>query len=176
VVAQAMTAAEKSLDNADFLFHSLHCYFVNPTKPSPDVIYEVERLKDGKNFCSRSVKAWQEGRIVFHALVSLYKAEATSANLSHSSSVMPDVPRPPDNDAEDSDERFIPFNYTGHERAHMYMYWPDEQRKALKTCTPFHPRYSPYMRLTHNYLHIQRFKVFDRPMYIFKLIINLSIY
>ena len=138
VVAQAMTAAKKSLDKADFLFHSLHCYFVNPTKPSPDVIYEVERLKDGKSFCSRSVKAWQEGRIVFHALVSLYKAEATSANLSHSSSVMPDVPQPPDNDAENSDGRFIPFNFTG---CHAYIYSPDEQRKAWKTRTPFHPRY-----------------------------------
>jgi len=71
---------------------------------------------------------------------SLYKAEATSANLSHSSSMMPDVPRPAD-DPEDSDERFTPFNYTGYECAHMYMYWPDEQRKAWKTHTPFHPRY-----------------------------------
>ena len=74
--------------------------------------YEVETPR-WKELFSGSVKAWQEGRIVFHALVSLYKAEATSANLSHSSSVMPDVPRPPDNDAEDSNKRFIPFNYTG---------------------------------------------------------------
>ena len=150
MVSQAMTAAEKSLDNADFLFHSLHCYFVNPTKGSPDVIYEVEKLKDGKSFCTRSVKAWQEGRIVFQALVSLYKADAASANLSHSSSVMPDVPRPPDEDAKELDKRFIPFNFTGFHHVHMYMYVPDEHRKAWKTRTPVHPRYRTLLSCWHS--------------------------
>ena len=35
IVGQAITAAQKSVDDLVFLVHSLHCYFVNPTKTNP---------------------------------------------------------------------------------------------------------------------------------------------
>lgn len=143
IVGQAITAAQKSVDDLDFLVHSLHCYFVNPTKTSPDVIYEVEQLKNGRSFCTRSVKAWQEGHVVFHALVSFYKADTTATNLSHTSSVMPAAPRPADHDHVAVDKRLI--SMTSMAGAHMYLYTSEEQLKSCETKSPTQPRYKMFI-------------------------------
>ena len=142
IVGQAITAAQKSVDDLNFLVHSLHCYFVNPTKTNPDVIYEVEQLKNGRSFYTRSVKAWQEGRVVLHALTSFYKVDTPATNLSHTSSVMPAAPRPPDDDHVELDKRFISFtDSAGIKCAHMYLYMSEEQLKSCETKSPTHPRY-----------------------------------
>lgn len=143
IVGQAITAAQKSVDDLDFLVHSLHCYFVNPTKTSPDVIYEVEQLKNGRSFCTRSVKTWQEGRVVFHALTSFYKADTTATNLSHTSSVMPAAPRPPDNDYVEVDKRLISMTDLGVARTYLYM--SEEQLKSCETKSPTQPRYKMFI-------------------------------
>ena len=37
--------------------HSLHCYFMLPGDPKVPIIYEVERIRDGKSFTTRRVLA-----------------------------------------------------------------------------------------------------------------------
>ena len=146
IVGQAITAAQKSVDDFDFLVNSLHCYFVNPTKTSSDVIYEVEQLKNGRSFCTRSVKAWQEDRVVFHALTSFYKVDTPTTNLSHTSSVMPAAPRPPDDDDDELDKRLISLtDSAGIKCSHMYLYMSEEQLKSCKTKSPTHPRYQMFI-------------------------------
>jgi acyl-CoA thioesterase-2 len=70
--------------------HSLHGYFVLPGDPKIPIIYEVERIRDGRSFTTRSVKAIQHGRVIFMLLASFQVAET---GLSHRIA-MPDVPHP----------------------------------------------------------------------------------
>ena len=96
-------AAAKSIDDPDFLVHSMHSYYLNPTKPTTSVIYKVERSKDGRNICSRSVTALQEDRAVFQCLASFTKAQAEEIDLNHAWHAMPNVPLPETEVPDDSE-------------------------------------------------------------------------
>lgn len=58
IVAQALRAAGMTVDPA-FLPHSLHGYFIRPGDHTLPVRFEVERLRDGRSFVTRSVVARQ---------------------------------------------------------------------------------------------------------------------
>ena len=98
VFGLALMAATKCVMDRDssFLLQSFHCYFVGPMQANPEVIYAVNRAKDGKNFCSVSVEAVQSGKICFLCLVSFQKPQATKTELNYSSFSMPAVPKPDD--------------------------------------------------------------------------------
>ena len=93
-MGQALIAASKSVSeiNSDFLLHSFHCYFVGPTQSVPAVTYKVDHAKDGKNFCSLSVRALQGDKVNFHCMASFYKHEGSV--VTHEGRPMPDVPKP----------------------------------------------------------------------------------
>ena len=74
VISQAIVSATKSVDTA-FGLHSLHCYFLLSASPAVPIIYFVERLRDGRSYCTRSVKAVQNGKIIFHLLCSYHRPE-----------------------------------------------------------------------------------------------------
>ncbi len=94
VMSQALMAATKSVStlHEDFLLHSVHCYFVGPTQTDPPVNYKVGHAKDGKNFCSLSVKAMQGDKINFHCMASFYKP--ISSVIEYQGHEMPSVPKP----------------------------------------------------------------------------------
>ena len=94
MMSQALMAATKSVSTLhdDFLLHSFHCYFVSPTKTDPPVIYKVGHAKDGRNFCTISVKAMQGDKINFHCMASFYKP--TSSIIEYQAHPMPPVPKP----------------------------------------------------------------------------------
>ena len=89
-------AAVKSVSAPDFVLHSTHCYFLSPAQISSDIIYEVDRSRDGRTFSSRAVKALQDGKVIFHCLVSFQRegSASTETELSHSNHLMPNVPVP----------------------------------------------------------------------------------
>ena len=60
VIGQALVAATRTVDGRPP--HSLHCYFMLPGDPRIPIIYEVERIRDGKSFATRRVMARQHGR------------------------------------------------------------------------------------------------------------------
>ena len=70
----------------------MHSYYLNPINHTPAVIYKVDRSKDGRNICSRSVTALQEDRAVFQCLASFTKARAEEIDLNHAWHAMPGVP------------------------------------------------------------------------------------
>ena len=94
VMGQALMAATRSVSglHSDFLLHSFHCYFVGPTQVHPSVIYKVGHAKDGRNFCSLTVKATQGDKVNFHCMASFYKPETSV--ISYSGRPMPNVPKP----------------------------------------------------------------------------------
>ena len=83
--------------------HSLHCYFILPGDPNVPIIYEVDRIRDGKSFTTRRVVAIQHGRAIFSLSASFQIEEE---GLDHALN-MPKVPPPDDLPSEaDLRERF----------------------------------------------------------------------
>jgi acyl-CoA thioesterase-2 len=92
VIGQALVAACRTVDVAERPPHSLHAYFLLPGDPKVPIIYEVDRIRDGKSFTTRRVIAIQHGHPIFSMAVSFHRPEP---GLSHQAK-MPDVPMPED--------------------------------------------------------------------------------
>ena len=91
VIGQALVAACRTVDDvAQRPPHSLHAYFLLGGDPKVPIIYEVDRIRDGKSFTTRRVMAIQHGHAIFSMEVSFHGAEE---GLSHQFP-MPDVPKP----------------------------------------------------------------------------------
>src|SRR6478672_2178215 len=73
VISQALVAAERTVEER--VPHSLHCYFILPGDPNVPIIYEVDRLRDGKSFTTRRVVAIQHGRPIFNLSASFHVVE-----------------------------------------------------------------------------------------------------
>ncbi len=74
VVAQALSAAAQTVAE-DLDVHSLHGYFVRPSKPGTPSTHKVERLRDGRSFSTREVVSEAEGRQTFRMACSFHRAE-----------------------------------------------------------------------------------------------------
>jgi len=62
VIGQALVAACRTVDDVTTRPpHSLHAYFLLGGDPKVPIIYEVDRIRDGKSFTTRNVKAIQHG-------------------------------------------------------------------------------------------------------------------
>jgi acyl-CoA thioesterase-2 len=91
VIGQALVAACRTVEDvATRPPHSLHAYFLLGGDPKVPIIYEVDRIRDGKSFTTRRVVAIQHGRAIYSMSVSFHIAEQ---GWSHQFE-MPDVPKP----------------------------------------------------------------------------------
>ena len=88
VIGQALVAACRTV--AGRPPHSLHAYFLLPGDPKVPIIYDVDRIRDGKSFTTLRVIARQHGHEIFTMAVSFHTDEP---GLDHQAK-MPDVPRP----------------------------------------------------------------------------------
>jgi len=88
VIGQALVAACRTVEGRPP--HSLHCYFLIGGDPKVPIIYEVDRIRDGKSFTTRRVVAIQHGQQIFVLAVSFHNDEE---GLTHQAQ-MPDVPSP----------------------------------------------------------------------------------
>ncbi len=91
VIGQALVAACRTVEDVAVRPpHSLHAYFLIGGDPKVPIIYEVDRIRDGKSFTTRRVVAIQHGHAIFSMSVSFQLHEE---GLSHQHT-MPDVPKP----------------------------------------------------------------------------------
>jgi acyl-CoA thioesterase II len=90
VIGQALVAACRTVDTASRPPHSMHAYFLLPGDPKVPIIYDVDRVRDGKSFTTRRVKAVQHGQAIFIMSVSFHGDEP---GMSHQAP-MPEVPTP----------------------------------------------------------------------------------
>jgi acyl-CoA thioesterase-2 len=88
VIGQALVAACRTVEGRPP--HSLHAYFLLPGDPKIPIIYEVDRIRDGKSFTTRRVIAIQHGHPIFTLAASFH---ADEPGLSHQAK-MPEVPKP----------------------------------------------------------------------------------
>ncbi len=59
--------------------HSLHSYFLRPGDPAVPIVYDVERVRDGRSFATRRVLARQHGRPIYALTASFQVAEEASS-------------------------------------------------------------------------------------------------
>ena len=52
VAGQALVAATRTVDSSRMV-HSLHAYFLRPGDPTVPILYQVDRIRDGKSFTTR---------------------------------------------------------------------------------------------------------------------------
>src|SRR5207245_9129765 len=64
VAGQALVAAVRTVPG-DRAVHSLHAYFIRPGDPRVPIVYETERVRDGRSFTTRRVLAVQHGEAIF---------------------------------------------------------------------------------------------------------------
>jgi Acyl-CoA thioesterase len=88
VLGQALVAAERTVDGGRP--HSLHGYFLRPGDMQRPIVYEVDRVRDGRHFSARRVQAIQFGRPIFSMIASFQSPET---GLEHQRA-MPQVPPP----------------------------------------------------------------------------------
>jgi acyl-CoA thioesterase-2 len=88
VIGQALVAATRTVEGLPP--HSMHAYFLLAGDPKVPIIYEVDRIRDGKSFTTRRVVAIQHGHAIFSMSVSFH---ADEEGLDHQMK-MPDVPKP----------------------------------------------------------------------------------
>jgi len=74
VAAQALLAAARTAEDG-FTAHSLHSYFLLPGDTQVPIVYDVERLRDGRSFGTRRVVARQHGRPIYYQTVNFQRAE-----------------------------------------------------------------------------------------------------
>lgn len=91
VAGQALIAAGRTVESDRFV-HSLHAYFLRPGDPSVPIVYEVDRIRDGRSFTTRRVVAIQHGRAIFNLAASFQCIELGVEHFEP----MPDVAAPED--------------------------------------------------------------------------------
>ena len=122
VVGQALVAANRTVE--DRHVHSLKGDFLRPGDPKIPILYEVDRIRDGRSFTTRRVVAIQHGRAIFSMSVSFQVEES---GLEHHAP-MPDVPSPEETpDPDQFDEKV---------RKHI----PEEHRQWLNAPRPIESR------------------------------------
>jgi acyl-CoA thioesterase-2 len=88
VAGQALVAAGRTVE--DRHVHSLHSYFLRAGDPRVPIIYQVDRLRDGRSFATRRVTAIQQGRAIFALAASFQVDEESDEHQAD----MPETPAP----------------------------------------------------------------------------------
>ena len=107
VLSQALRAAYSTV--SDRQAHSVHGYFMRAGNASLPVLYEVDRIRDGRSFTTRRVVAIQEGKAIFSMSVSF---QVDERGFEHAAS-MPNVPPPEELEDDMAVVARLPENQTG---------------------------------------------------------------
>ncbi|MFD0261770.1 acyl-CoA thioesterase [Kitasatospora indigofera] len=92
VAGQALVAAGRTVEG-DRPVHSLHAYFLRPGVPGVPIVYQVDRIRDGRSFTTRRVLGIQQGRSIFALTADFHVPE--QGGIEHQNA-MPEVPAPED--------------------------------------------------------------------------------
>jgi acyl-CoA thioesterase-2 len=143
-LGQALSAAIETVP-ADRRVHSLHAYFLRPGDVARPIIYEVDRIRDGRAFTTRRVVANQGGPAIFAMSCSFQVEEP---GVEHQMA-MPPAPAPETLPTEQ--QRLAPFLTAAPEavRALLLAERPFEVRTADQIGDdPFAPARGEPRRLT----------------------------
>jgi acyl-CoA thioesterase-2 len=91
VAGQALVSAVRTVDER-YRVHSLHGYFLRPGNPTIPTVFLVDRIRDGRSFCTRRVTGVQDGQAIFTMSASFHVGDI---GIEHEDE-MPPVPNPED--------------------------------------------------------------------------------
>ena len=74
VLAQAVVAAQRTVDD-DRLMNSVHAVFLRGGDGMAPVDYTVDRVRDGRAFCTRRAQAHQFDRLIFELMATFHAPE-----------------------------------------------------------------------------------------------------
>jgi acyl-CoA thioesterase-2 len=97
VLAQALSAARRTVD-AERAAHSFHAYFLRPGDPSVPIVYQVDRIRDGRSFTTRRIVAIQHGHAIFNMSASFQVDEPSDEHQVAMPPVDPPEALPDDED------------------------------------------------------------------------------
>jgi acyl-CoA thioesterase II len=92
IVAQGLRAGTLTVDPV-FRVHSLHAYFIRTGDAAEPIRFEVDRVRNGRSFCTRRVTARQSVGVILEMTAS-YQVDEEAPQVQ--TAVMPDVPPPGD--------------------------------------------------------------------------------
>ncbi|MDE3207004.1 MAG: thioesterase family protein [Acidobacteriota bacterium] len=90
IVAQSLVAAAATVESM-FVVHSLHAYFIRRGDAEEPIRFDVERLRNGRNFVTRAVVARQSRGAILHMSASFQAVRAAAYIQTHP---FPEVPNP----------------------------------------------------------------------------------
>ncbi|KAJ5824756.1 Chromate transporter [Penicillium robsamsonii] len=111
-IAQSLSAAQETVQR-EFDAHSMHCTFVFAGTAFATIHYHVEIVRDGRTFCTRTVRAIQDNRTIFLATISFARPSPESIiNIRHAEHNPVTVPVPQDTGFEpNSNEETLELPY-----------------------------------------------------------------
>ncbi len=144
VIGQALYAACKTVEGREP--HSLHAYFLLAGDPTIPILYEVDRLRDGRSFTTRRVLAIQKGEAIFAMSASFQIPEE---GYEHQMP-MPDVPMPEDLPDRDEMRKSVLPNMPPVVRAYYERERPIEIRpvefRRYASSEKMEPRFNVWIR------------------------------
>ena len=105
VAGQALVAAGRTVPS-DRHVHSLHAYFLRPGDPAIPIVYEVDRMRDGRSFATRRVVAVQHGKPIFNLSASF---QLDQPGVEHQIDMPAGVPAP--EELPTFHQRFAPYQH-----------------------------------------------------------------
>jgi len=120
ILAQCQVAASKTV-HSSFELHSMHGYFLRAGDPALAIRYQVDDIRQGKNFSTRSVAAFQADIQIFSGSFSFQRPES---GLEYQRD-MPSVVGP---EGLESQADFFRANIKGADKT---MLWPIETRDVI---------------------------------------------
>jgi len=136
VLGQALTAAARTVEGR--LAHSFHAYFLLPGDTQAPIIYDVERIRDGRSFTTRRVVAIQHGRAIFNMAASF---QIRDEGIEHQAE-MPRVPEPEELRSKAELNQRAAQNAPEKVRSFLLRQLPIEFRPVRPT-DPLHPQPQP---------------------------------
>ncbi len=133
VLGQALSAAQQTVPDGRAV-HSLHGYFLRTGDASKPIVYDVDRIRDGKSFTTRRVVAIQNGKAIFSMGASF---QIDEGGYDHQTA-MPEVPGPEDLPSETDISRRFADRIPEPLRARALADKPIELR-SVSPVNPLHP-------------------------------------
>jgi acyl-CoA thioesterase II len=107
VAAQALVAATRTVEES--AVHSLHGYFLRPGDPNRPIVYEVDRIRDGRSYTTRRVVGIQAGKAIFNLQASFHRGD--EVGYEHQIPAPEGIPEP----------ESLESTYWGHRASHGFL-------------------------------------------------------
>ncbi|NQX27603.1 acyl-CoA thioesterase II [Microbacteriaceae bacterium VKM Ac-2854] len=89
VLAQSLIAAMRTVE-PDRIVHSMHGYFLRPGDVNQPITFSVDRIHDGRSFCTRRTQAYQSGLPILSMIASFQTEDDGLEHQIEMPSALPD--------------------------------------------------------------------------------------